>query len=191
MRRNWKGMKKWSNATARDEKIARKSAVRMKEWGGFGSLASSVCREGAFSRRKGGARRLSPTTPKMQPVAGRFFGKGAVGFVPRICDVQDRMASNAACENRMLTCVALGIVSYRLVELTDSVTSSLAISRIEAGSQEALSTSACAARTGGSGNKSSSGETPGAGCMGAGEIAITHATGRCAATRVAMAPPIE
>src|SRR5258705_4329856 len=142
MCRNWKGMKKWSNATARDEKSARKSAVRATEWGGFASGASGASREGAISRRKGGARMLSPTMPKMQPVAGMFFGNGAVGFVPRIWDVQDCMTSNAACENRMLTWVVLGIVSYRLVELTGSVTSSLAICRIEAGSAEALSTSA-------------------------------------------------
>src|SRR6266581_8119842 len=95
MCRNWKGMKKWSNATARDEKSARKSAVRATECGGFESGASGASREGDISRRKGGTRMLSPTMPKIQPITGMFFGNGAVAFVPRICDVQDRMASNA------------------------------------------------------------------------------------------------
>src|SRR5207253_8782843 len=111
-------MKKWSNATARDEKSARKSAVRGKECGGFESGAGGASREGAISRRKGGARMLSPTMPKMQPIAGMFFGNGAVGFVQRIWDVQDRMASNAAFDNSTLMAVVSGIVSYRLVECT-------------------------------------------------------------------------
>src|SRR5579863_6090244 len=83
------------------------------------------------------------------------------------------------------------MIWYLLEGSADWVTRSLAICRAVAGSHAALKTSVCGARTGGVGNKSISEGRPGAGCIGAGEMAMTPATTMCEATRAATAPPIE
>src|SRR5262249_22728274 len=68
-----------------------------------------------ISRRKGGTRIESPTIPSTHPREGMFLGNGALGFVPRSCEVQARSSVNVFSENRMLTCEVRGIIWYLLL----------------------------------------------------------------------------
>src|SRR6266478_9281517 len=103
MCRKRKGTKKWSSVTEITEKSASTDAVRRNGYGGLESRRELFEETVVISRRNGGARMTRPSSPRMQPSSGVFFGRGGLGPVPRICDVQELMASKVAGAKRMLT----------------------------------------------------------------------------------------
>src|SRR6267154_2641439 len=153
----------------------------------------SVCRLRAptASRTNGPASSRIPANPKVAPTHGARDGTPASDANPSVFAAQSCAARITRPSNRTLTCVARGTSRYSPVPPALSPIKSRVNSRMPRGSNAALIASVCGGNGGGFVYGSNSNGTPYPTRMGAGEIAITPATPTRAATRIAIAPPIE